>query len=64
MQERLTKTERAVIDKARSFHVGANPPDFRHFLCVNRELHTRRFAVTRPTSMPEAPLSVDRAATA
>ena len=64
MQERLTKAERAVIDKARSFHVGANPPDFRHFLCVNRELHTRRFAVTRPTSMPEAPLSVDRAATA
>jgi MFS family permease len=64
MQERLTKTERAVIDKARSFHVGTNPPDFRHFLCVNRELHTRRFAVTRPSSMPEAPLSVDRAATA
>jgi MFS family permease len=64
MQERLTKTERAVIEKARSFHVGANPPDFRHFLCVNRELHTRRFVVTRPTSMPEAPLTVDRAATA
>jgi len=64
MQERLTKTERGVIDKARSFHVGAKPPEFRHFLCVNRELHTRRFAVTRPSSMPEAPLSVDRAATA
>jgi MFS family permease len=64
MRERLTKSERAVIDKARSFHVGANPPDFRYFLCVNRELHTRRFAVTRPSSMPEAPLSVDRAATA
>ena len=61
MQERLTKTERAVIDKARSYHVGADPADFRHFLCVNRELHTRRFTVTRPTSMPEAPLSVDRA---
>jgi MFS family permease len=64
MQERLTKAERAVIDKARGFHVGAKPPEFRHFLCVNRELHTRRFAVTRPSSMPEAPLSVDRAATA
>jgi MFS family permease len=64
MRERLTKSEQAVIDKARSFHVGANPPDFRYFLCVNRELHTRRFVVTRPSSMPEAPLSVDRAATA
>jgi MFS family permease len=61
MQERLTKTERATIDKARSYHVGANPPEFRHFLCVNRELHTRRFIMTRPTSMPEAPLGVDRA---
>ena len=64
MQERLTKAERAVIDKARSLHVGANPPDFRHFLCVNRELHTRHHVVARPSSMPEAPLSVDRAATA
>ncbi|HWC19866.1 MAG TPA: MFS transporter, partial [Terriglobales bacterium] len=64
MGERLTKAERAVIDKARSFHVGAKPPDFRYFLCVNRELHTRRFVVTRPSSMPEAPLSIDRAATA
>jgi transmembrane secretion effector len=61
MQERLTKTEQATIEKARSYHVGANPPDFRHFLCVNRELHTRRFVVARPTSMPEAPLGVDRA---
>jgi MFS family permease len=61
MQERLTKNERAVIDKARAFHIGDNPPDFRHFLCVNRELHAQRHTVTRPTAMPEAPLSVDRA---
>ena len=61
MQERMTKREREIIDKARAFHVGTNPPDFRHFLCVNRELHTRRSVVARPTSMPEAPLSVDQA---
>jgi MFS family permease len=61
MQERLTKTEREIIDKARSFHVGEKPADFRHFLCVNRELHTRRHLVTRPSAMPEAPLSIDRA---
>ena len=61
MQERLTKAEREIIDKARAFHVGENPADFRHFLCVNRELHTQRHTVTRPTAMPEAPLSIDRA---
>src|SRR4029077_8039539 len=64
MQERLTKGERAVIDKDRALHVRAMPPDFRHFLCVNRELHPRHFVVSRPSSMPEAPLGVDRAATA
>ncbi len=61
MQERMTKKEREIIDKARAFHVGTSPPDFRHFLCVNRELHTQRHQVTRPTSMPEAPLSVGKA---
>jgi MFS family permease len=61
MQERMTKKEREIIDKSRGFHVGKSPPDFRHFLCVNRELHTQRHQVTRPTSMPEAPLSVDQA---
>jgi MFS family permease len=61
MQERLTKNEREVIDKARAFHIGDNLPDFRHFLCVNRELHAQRHTVTRPTAMPEAPLSVNQA---
>jgi hypothetical protein len=61
MQERMTKREREIIDKAKGFHVGSNPADFRHFLCVNRELHVQRHQVTRPTSMPEAPLSIDQA---
>ncbi len=61
MQERMTKNEQAIIDKARAYHVGANPPDFRHFLCVNRELNIRRSVVARPSSMPEAPLSIDQA---
>jgi MFS family permease len=60
MQERLTKAESAIIEKARSFHVGEKPPDFRHFLCVNRELHAHRNVVARPSSMPEAPLSMDQ----
>jgi MFS family permease len=61
MQERLTKSEREIINKARGFHVGTNPPEFRHFLCVNRELHTHRHTVARPSSMPEAPLSIGKA---
>jgi MFS family permease len=61
MRERLTKNEQEIISKARAFHVGEETPEFRHFLCVNRELHAHRHVVTRPSSMPEAPLSVDRA---
>jgi Transmembrane secretion effector len=60
MQERLTKSEREIIYKARAFHIGDNLPDFRHFLCLNRELHTQRHIVTRPSAMAEAPLSIDR----
>jgi hypothetical protein len=61
MEERLTKSEREIIEKARGFHVGDRPAEYRHFLCVNRELHTQRRLVTRPTAMPEAPLTVDGA---
>jgi MFS family permease len=60
-QERMTKKEKEILDKAISLHVGDGPPEVRYFLCVNRELHTRRFAVTRPTGMVEAPLGIDSA---
>jgi MFS family permease len=58
-QERLTKSEEETIERAWSLHVGENPPLERHFLCVNRELHTRHHQVARPSSMAEAPLSID-----
>ncbi len=61
MEERLTKSEREILDKAHSMHVGANPPVYRRFLCVNRELHAQRHTVARPSSMPEAPLGIDKA---
>jgi hypothetical protein len=61
MEERMTKSEREIIEKARGYHVGDKPAEYRHFLCVNRELHTKRHLVTRPTAMPEALLTVDRA---
>lgn len=61
MEERMNKSEREIIEKARGYHVGSKPAEYRHFLCVNRELHTHRHLVTRPTAMPEALLTVDRA---
>jgi MFS family permease len=54
-QERLTKSEEGTIEKAWALHVGEIPPLERHFLCVNRELHTRHHQVVRPSSMAEAP---------
>jgi hypothetical protein len=56
----MTTGEQKIVDKAWALHVGANPPETRYFLCVNRELHTRHYPMTRPSAMPEAPLSVDR----
>ena len=56
-QQRRTTDEQKIIDRAWSIH---KPPEIRHFLCVNRELHTRHHPVTRPSGMPEAPLSIDR----
>jgi predicted MFS family arabinose efflux permease len=58
-QERLTKSEEEIIEKAWALHVGENPPLERHFLCVNRELHTQHHQIARPSSMVEAPLSID-----
>jgi MFS family permease len=37
-QDRMTKTEREVIDEAASLHVGPQPPEVRMYLGVNREL--------------------------
>ena len=60
-QERLTRQELETIKKAKTLHVGVDDPEIRRFLCVNRDLHTRRSPVTRPSSMAEAPLMVDKA---
>jgi MFS family permease len=58
-RERMTRREQETIDQAIALHIGEHPPERRHFLCVNQELHTRRFVVTRPTGMVEAPLGVE-----
>jgi hypothetical protein len=61
LQERLTRQELETMRQARALHIGGEPPEIRRFLCVNRDLHTRRMPVTRPSSMPEAPLMIDKA---
>jgi MFS family permease len=61
MEERMTKSEREIVEKARGYHVGDKPAEYRHFLCVNRELHAERHPVARPKAMTEAHLIVDRA---
>jgi hypothetical protein len=58
-QERLTKSEQETIQKAWCQYVGENPPLERHFLCVNRELHTRHHQIARLSSMAETPLNID-----
>jgi MFS family permease len=61
LQERLTQKELETMRQARALHIGEEPPEVRRFLCVNRDLHTRRLPVTRPSSMAEAPLMIDKA---
>ena len=39
---RLTKAEKTILERARKFHVGENSPTEQMFLCVNRELHSKR----------------------
>jgi MFS family permease len=56
-KERLTLSEKALIDQAAALHVGKEPPQYRHFLGTTRVLLTKHFTVARPTSMAEAPLS-------
>ena len=57
-QERLTKTEKASLDRAWSMHVGKSRPEERIYLCVNRELLNHRILETHPSTMPGSPLDL------
>jgi hypothetical protein len=57
-QERLTKTEKAILDRAWSMHVGDSPPAERIYLCVNRELLNHRVLEAHPSTMPGSPLDL------
>jgi MFS family permease len=58
--ERLTKSEKAAIDRAWSMHVGKSRPEERIYLCVNRELLNHRILETHPSTMPGSPLDLGR----
>ena len=55
-QDRMTKTDREIVEQAESLHVGPNPPEIRMYLGVNKELlsyklkEPARFAVRKGTS--------------
>jgi predicted MFS family arabinose efflux permease len=56
--ERLTKAEKKLLERARNFHVGDTPPEEQMFLCVNRELHSRRFWKSKAPYPGAGPLNM------
>jgi hypothetical protein len=59
-EERLTKTEKATLDRAWSMHVGKSLPEERIYLCVNREVLNHRILETHPSTMPGSPLDLGK----
>ena len=58
-RERMTKAERAIIDQANAFHSGGGPIEERIFLCVNKELGSRRQTISsHPSTTPFSPLNL------
>jgi hypothetical protein len=54
----MTKSEKQVIDQACGFSAGGAPTEERIFLCINKELGTRRRIVSRPATTPFSPLNI------
>ena len=54
-RERMTKAEKKIIDQAKDLHVGVSPIKERIFLCVNKELDSRRSLAERQWRPPKRP---------
>ncbi|MFZ0503242.1 MAG: hypothetical protein WAM44_06000, partial [Chthoniobacterales bacterium] len=52
------QSEREVLEKAVTLHVGQDPPTERVFLCVNRELLSHVSLISKPGTMPASPLDL------
>lgn len=57
-KERYTQSEREVLEKAVTLHVGQDPPVERVFLCVNRELLSHVSLISKPGTMSASPLDL------
>jgi hypothetical protein len=57
-KERYTQTEKEILEKAASLHVGDQPPIERVYLCVNRELLNHVALFSHPSTMPGSPLDL------
>jgi MFS family permease len=57
-KERYTQSEREVLEKAVTLHVGQDAPVERVFLCVNRELLSHVSLISKPGTMPASPLDL------
>jgi MFS family permease len=49
---RLTKAEKIILERGRSFHVGSNAPGEQMFLCVNKELHSKHHRTSKSAIAP------------
>jgi len=56
--ERLTKAEKIILERAKSFHVGKGLIEEKMFLCVNKELHSHRTVASRPSAVPTSSLDL------
>ena len=56
--ERLTKAEKIILERAKSFHVGKSSIEEKMFLCVNRELHSHRRVEKPATTVPTSPFDL------
>jgi MFS family permease len=57
-QERLTQSEKEMLDLVWSMHLGKNRPEERIYLCVNREVLSHRILEAHPSTMPGSPLDL------
>jgi MFS family permease len=57
-KERYTQSEKEVLEKAVTLHVGQDPPVERVYLCVNRELLSHVSLLNEPSTMPTSPLDL------
>ena len=57
-RERLTKAEKIILERAKSFHVGKSLMEEKMFLCVNKELHRHRRLAKDPSKAPTSSLDL------